>query len=115
MSTQFGFDANLVLSWLADLRAKSVLLPVSIGVPGPATVRRLLTYASRCGVRVSEDVARGYGFSVTDPGGMAGPDRFIRTLASGYDAQLHGEVKLHFYPFGGIGVFTEWLSQFRGN
>jgi methylenetetrahydrofolate reductase (NADPH) len=115
VSTQFGFDANLVLSWLADLRAKGVRLPVSIGVPGPATVRRLLTYASRCGVGVTEDVAREYGFSLTEPAGTAGPDRFIRALASGYDAQLHGDVKLHFYPFGGIGLLAEWLSRFRGN
>jgi methylenetetrahydrofolate reductase (NADPH) len=112
--TQFGFDASQVLSWLADLRAKGVGLPVSIGVPGPAAVRRLLTYCSRCGVGVTEDMARGYGFSLADPVGAAGPDRFIRVLASGYDARLHGEVKLHFYPFGGIRVFAEWLSQFRG-
>jgi methylenetetrahydrofolate reductase (NADPH) len=110
--TQFGFDASLVLSWLADLRAKGVSLPVSIGIPGPAGTRRLLTYATRCGVAVSPAVAKEYGLA--DPGGSAGPDRFIRALASGYDASLHGDVKLHFYPFGGIRAFAEWLSQFRG-
>jgi methylenetetrahydrofolate reductase (NADPH) len=111
--TQFGFDASMVLRWLADLRTKGVRLPVSIGVPGPAAVRRLLTYSSRCGVGVTEDAARGYGFSLADPAGSAGPDRFIWALAAGYDARLHGEVKLHFYPFGGIRLFAEWLSQFR--
>jgi methylenetetrahydrofolate reductase (NADPH) len=111
--TQFGFDAGQVLAWLAGVRARGVRLPVEIGVPGPTGVRRLLTCAARCGVSVSADIARDYGFSLADRAGTAGPDRFIRTLASGYDARLHGDVKLHFYPFGGITAFAEWLSQFR--
>jgi len=112
--TQFGFDASQILAWLAGLRARGVRLPVEIGVPGPTGVRRLLSYAARCGISVSPDVARQYGFSPSDSAAMAGPDQFIRTLASGYDARLHGEVKLHFYPFGGVTAFAGWLSQFRG-
>jgi methylenetetrahydrofolate reductase (NADPH) len=110
--TQFGFDADLVLGWLADVRARGLTLPVRVGVPGPAGVRRLLWYASRCGVAVSAPVARKYGFSLTDLMGMAGPDRFIRMLASGYDARVHGQVKLHFNTFGGIAATAEWISRF---
>ena len=94
--TQFGLDAALVLAWLADLRAHGIGLPARVGVPRPAVVRRLLAYASRCGVAVSAPVAREYGFSLTDLTGTAAPDRFIRALASGYDQRLHGAVKLHF-------------------
>ena len=112
--TQFGFDADLVLGWLADVRARGLSLPVRVGVPGPAGVRRLLWYASRCGVAVSAPVARKYGFSLTDLMGTAGPDRFVRMLASGYDVRVHGEVKLHFNTFGGIAATAEWLSQFHG-
>lgn len=113
--TQFGFDAGVVLCWLADLRTKGVRLPVSIGVPGPAGVRRLLKYASRCGVTVNAHVAREYGLSLADPVGTAGPEQFIQALAYGYDPRLHGDVKLHFYPFGGITALAEWLSQFRAH
>jgi len=112
--TQFGFDADLVLAWLADVRARGISLPVRVGVPGPASVRRLLWYASLCGVAVSPPAARKYGFSLTDLMSMAGPDRFIRMLASGYDARVHGEVKLHFNTFSGIAATAEWISQFRG-
>jgi methylenetetrahydrofolate reductase (NADPH) len=109
--TQFGFDPALALTWLAGLRARGVSLPVRVGVPGPTGVRRLLSYASRCGVSVSAEAARQYdGFSLTGRTGEAGPERFIRSLASGYDARLHGEVKLHFDPFGGIAALAEWLS-----
>jgi methylenetetrahydrofolate reductase (NADPH) len=113
--TQFGFDADLVLTWLADLRTKGVWLPVSIGVPGPAGVRELLKYAARCGVRVNADVAREYGFSLADSAGTAGPELFIQALAGGYDQRLHGDVKLHFYPFGGIAALAQWLIQFRAH
>jgi methylenetetrahydrofolate reductase (NADPH) len=112
--TQFGFDPDVVLTWLAEVRARGVSVPVWVGVPGPAGVRQLLRYASVCGVGVSAPVAREYGFSLDDPIGEAGPDRFIRALAASYDARLHGEVKLHFNTFGGFAATTAWISRFRG-
>ena len=111
--TQFGFDPGLVLAWLADARTRGVSLPVRVGVPGPASVRLLLSYASRCGVAVSAPAARNYGSSLAAPAGTAAPGRFIRALASGYDPQVHGEVKLHFNPFGGFTATAEWISRFR--
>lgn len=56
--TQFGFDATRVLAWLAEVRARGIGLTVRVSVPGPATVRRLLAIASRCGVTVSAPAAR---------------------------------------------------------
>ena len=44
----------------------------------------------------------------------ATPGRFIRALASGYDARIHGAVKLHFNPFGGFMATAVWIRQFRG-
>jgi methylenetetrahydrofolate reductase (NADPH) len=111
--TQFGFDATRVLAWLAEVRARGIGLTVRVSVPGPATLPRLLAIASRCGVTVSAPAARNYGFSLTEPAGTAGPDRFVRELASGYDPRSHGEVKLHFNAFGGFTATTEWISRFR--
>lgn len=112
--TQFGFDAAQVLAWLTEVRARHIALPVRVSVPGPATVRRLLAISARCGVAVSVPVAARYGFPLTEPTGTAGPDRFIRTLACGYDPRLHGEVKLHFNAFGGFSATAQWISRFRG-
>lgn len=108
--TQFGFDADLVLTWLARLRARGVSLPVRVSVPGPASARDLLRYAAQCGVGVRADAAERYGFSLTDPAGEAGPQRFIHDLAAGYDARRHGTVQLHFETFGGIAALADWLS-----
>lgn len=111
--TQFGFDADLVLKWLEGVRERGIDLPVRVGVPGPAGVRRLLSYAARFGVGTSTGIAKKYGFSITNLMGTAGPDRFIRALADGLDPARHGGVKLHFYTFGGLKATSEWITEFR--
>ncbi|MFD7708508.1 methylenetetrahydrofolate reductase [Streptomyces sp. NPDC059786] len=111
--TQFGFDAEPVLRWTAQLREREIHWPVRVGVPGPAGVRRLLSYAARFGVGTSTSIARKYGLSLTNLMGTAGPDRFIRALAAGYDAATHGEMKLHFYTFGGLSATSTWIDEFR--
>lgn len=113
VTTQFGFDADQVLAWLAQARERGVGLPVRIGVPGPAAARRLLWYASRCDVSISVAAARQYGISLSEPTGTAGPGRFIQALAAGYDARVHGEVTLHFFSFTGFAATVEWISGFR--
>ncbi|WP_225101622.1 methylenetetrahydrofolate reductase [Streptomyces sp. CoH27] len=111
--TQFGFDVDPVLDWLEAARARGIGLPVRIGVPGPAGVRRLLGHATRFGVATSASVARKYGFSLTNLVGTTGPDRFLHALAQRYDPARHGTVKLHFYTFGGLRHTAEWIAAFR--
>jgi methylenetetrahydrofolate reductase (NADPH) len=111
--TQFGFDADLVLAWIAEVRRREITLPIRVGVPGPAGVKRLLAYASRFGVATSAGIARKYGLSISSLMSTAGPDRFLRALADGYDPAVHGAVRLHFYTFGGLAATAEWISQFK--
>jgi len=111
--TQFGFDVDPVLKWLEAVRERGIDMPVRVGVPGPAGVRRLLSYAARFGVGTSTGIAKKYGFSITNLMGTAGPDKFIRALDEGLDPERHGEVKLHFYTFGGLRATSEWIAGFR--
>ncbi|MER7972448.1 methylenetetrahydrofolate reductase [Streptomyces sp. NPDC096080] len=112
VTTQFGFDADLVLDWIERIRDRGLHVPVRVGVPGPAGARRLVAYAARFGVGTSASIARKYGFSLTHLMGTAGPDRFLHTLAEGYDPGRHGEVKVHFYTFGGLRATSEWIAAF---
>lgn len=114
ITTQFTFDAAPVVGWIEQLRGRGVDLPVRIGVPGPAGVKRLLSYASRFGVGTSASIAKKYGFSMTNLLGKAGPDRFITDLARRYDPGSHGDVRLHFYTFGGLEATADWIAAFRG-
>ncbi|UPO77439.1 methylenetetrahydrofolate reductase [Arthrobacter sp. Helios] len=111
--TQFGFDTAPVLAWLEELRGRGVAIPVRIGVPGPAGIKRLLGYARRFGVSSSAGIAQKYGFSLTNLLGTAGPDRFLRDLAAAHDPGRHGTVQLHFYTFGGLRATAEWVRDFQ--
>jgi methylenetetrahydrofolate reductase (NADPH) len=111
--TQFGFDVDSVLKWIEAVRERGIDLPVRVGVPGPAGVRRLLTFAGRLGVGTSAGIAKKYGFSISNLMGTTGPDKFILSLAEGLDPERHGEVKLHFYTFGGLKATSDWIADFR--
>ena len=109
--TQVDFDVDRVLSWVAEVREHGVDLPIRVGVPGPASVKLLLGFASRLGISTSATIAKKYGLSVTNLLGKAGPENFIRDLRSGLDPAKHGVVKLHFYTFGGFKTTAEWIAS----
>lgn len=109
--TQFGFDPDRVLAWIASARDRGIDSPIRVGVPGPAAAPKLRAYADQCGVTVSESAAREYG--LTETADTVSPGRFISALASGYDPARHGTVTLHFNTFAGIAVTAKWISGFR--
>jgi methylenetetrahydrofolate reductase (NADPH) len=113
ITTQFSFDADPVLAWLSRLRAEGITAPVKIGVAGPASVKTLLRFAARCGVGATGKVMAKYGISITKLLNTAGPDRLIQIFADRLDPDLHGQVVLHFYPFGGLHKTAEWVRDYR--
>jgi methylenetetrahydrofolate reductase (NADPH) len=110
--TQFLFDADAAVRWVEAVRTRGYDTQIRIGVPGPAGVRRLLNYATRFGISTSAGIVHKYGFSLTNLLGTAGPDRFITDLASKLDQVAHGQVRLHFYTFGGLAPTAEWIRDF---
>jgi methylenetetrahydrofolate reductase (NADPH) len=110
--TQFAFDAAPVLNWLTLLRTRGIDVPVRIGVPGPAGIKRLLKFAAYCGVGATASVMKKYGVSITNLLGSAGPDKLIGQFAAQLSEE-HGMVRLHFYPFGGIAKTAGWVKDFR--
>lgn len=110
--TQFGFDADIVLAWLTTLRERGIEHPVRVGVPGPAGIAVLARYAALCGVSACASMWSKYGISLGKLFGTAGPDVFVDRLAAGLTEE-HGEVSLHFFPFGGIAQSVKWIEQYR--
>ena len=112
--TQFAFDAEALLKWLKELRAKGIDAPVRLGVPGPAGIKTLVKFASRCGVGASASVMKKYGVSITKLIGSAGPDKMVADLKRGF-GQEHGKVRLHFYPFGGLARTMDWIKEYESS
>ena len=113
IATQFSFDADPVLRWLKDLRMRTAV-PVRVGIAGPASIKALLRFASRCGVGVSAKVMAKYGLSLAHLLGSAGPGPLIEELRERLKPDAHGDVRLHFYPFGGLEKTAEWIADFDG-
>ncbi len=109
--TQFAFDDEAIVEWLKEMRARGIDVPVRIGVPGPAGIKRLLGFAKRCGVGASASVMKKYGISLTNLIGSAGPDKLVDSLDRGITPEL-GRVRLHFYPFGALTASAEWINKY---
>lgn len=112
--TQFAFDTDPVTSWIKKVRDLGIDATIRIGTPGPAGIKRLLNFARRFGVGANAMIVKKYGFSLTNLLGTAGPDRFITDLADLTSAeQASGDVKIHFYTFGGLLATAEWAEKFK--
>jgi methylenetetrahydrofolate reductase (NADPH) len=110
--TQFAFDDDAIIEWLAEMRARGIDVPVRLGVPGPAGIKRLLGFAKRCGVGASASVMKKYGVSITNLIGRAGPDKLVESMRTGL-GEKHGRVRLHFYPFGALTASAEWINEYH--
>jgi methylenetetrahydrofolate reductase (NADPH) len=109
--TQFGFEAGLAAAWVRRVREAGITASIRIGVPGPASAGALLRFAARCGVRASGSALRKYGMSVTRLMQSAGPETYVRDLASALARFPSGDVGLHFYPFGGLANTARWIAE----
>jgi methylenetetrahydrofolate reductase (NADPH) len=93
------------------MRSRGIDVPVRLGVPGPAGIKRLLGFAKRCGVGASASVMKKYGISLTNLIGTAGPDKLVDALDKGLSEE-HGRVRLHLYPFGALTASAQWINDY---
>ena len=107
--TQFCFDAEPILRWLARLRDTGIEHPVRIGLAGPTTLTTLLRYARRCGVSASAQGLTRHAGLLKHLVGTTAPDGIIRALAEAAPERI-GEVALHFFSFGGAAATARWAQ-----
>ena len=110
--TQFAFDDDAIVDWVGEMRKRGIDVPVRLGVPGPAGIKRLLGFAARCGVGASANVMKKYGVSVTNLLGTAGPDKLVDSLNNKLNDGEHGRVRLHLYPFGALTASAQWVNDY---
>jgi methylenetetrahydrofolate reductase (NADPH) len=96
--TQFCFEAEPILDYVARLRESGVTAPVRVGLVGPTSPTALVRFALRCGVRASaRGLTRNSGL-LRGVLGMAYPDGVLRRLGEAAITDTHA----HFYSFGGL-------------
>ena len=110
--TQFCFESAPILAFLAALAARSIELPVTIGLAGPATPATLTKFALRCGIGNSMRALRGqigrYGRLLVD----TGPDDVMRGLTSAAPGATSAIGGFHIFPFGGLRKAHNWLHDY---
>jgi methylenetetrahydrofolate reductase (NADPH) len=105
--SQFCFDGERIVAWLRQLRYLRVDVPIKLGVVGPASLRALLHYALKCGVRTAVKGAR------KTPAVQllteSRPDRMLKTLSQ-ITALSTGNVTVHVFSFGGLLKTARWVA-----
>jgi methylenetetrahydrofolate reductase (NADPH) len=111
IATQFLFEAQPLAAWAAGLRDNGITLPIHVGIPGPATIKTLVKYASICGVGNSARFLRKQALNVARLLTVSSPDELVCDLAMLQEQRPALKIAMpHFYPFGGFDRLLDWLE-----
>ena len=110
--TQFGFDADIFISWAMKLRQEGILLPIHVGLSGPTKVKMLIKYAAMCGVGNSLDFLKKRTGSMANLLSRHSPE----DVAAPIEAYALGTsetsiCQFHVFPFGGLKPSAAWLRD----
>ena len=112
LATQFFFQVSSIQNWEKKLNSLNNKLEIHAGIPGPATLKTLVGYATSCGIGNSIRFLSKQAMNITKLATTRTPDKLIADLS---DYKLLNPssklTKLHFYAFGGIKKTTEWLNN----
>src|SRR5258705_8055712 len=106
--TQFCFESEPVLGWAAKMKGHG--LPVRVGLSGPASLPRLLRFATLCGIGNSVRALKARPQAITRLLVEAGPETVVRDIARSGAAPIAG---VHFFCFGGLMRTARWLRAVR--
>lgn len=108
--SQMCFDARTLLEWVRRVRRRGMLLPIKVGVAGPASTHRLLRIGARVGVGESVRVLshhRSGLWRLARPGPWR-PDRLLEGLAPAFADSAYGLSGLHVYTFNAVAEAGRW-------
>jgi len=112
LATQFFFESSSLENWEKKLNSLNNNLKIHAGIPGPATLKTLVGYATSCGIGNSIRFLSKQAMNITKLTNTRTPDKLIADLADYKESNSSSKLtKLHFYAFGGIKKTSEWLQN----
>ena len=112
LATQFFFESSSLENWEKKLNSLNNNLKIHAGIPGPATLKTLVGYATSCGIGNSIRFLSKQAMNITKLTNTRTPDKLIADLADYKESNPSSKLtKLHFYAFGGIKKTSEWLQN----
>jgi methylenetetrahydrofolate reductase (NADPH) len=110
--TQFIFAAKPVIEWEGSHGEDIGGLPITVGLPGLASVRTLLKYAGDCGIGNSIQALSKRAASLTRLLTVSTPDDIIVDLARYRTSNVKTRITgVHFFPFGGFSRTADWANS----
>ena len=111
LATQFFFESASLEQWETHLNKLNNKLEIHAGIPGPATLKTLLSYATSCGIGNSIRFLSKQALNITKLATTKSPDKLIYDLANYKINNPNTKLKkIHFYAFGGIKKTSDWLK-----
>lgn len=113
--TQFMFEGQGLFDWLSRLESLGLLLPVHVGLAGPAKLQTLVKFAIACGVGPSVKVLQKRAKDLTQLVRPYTPSDMLAAIAKYQSARETSLIKgLHMFPLGGIRASTDFMGQTSG-
>ena len=113
MTTQMCFDPDVISRWVAAVRTDGITLPIHLGMPGVAPVRKLIGISAQIGVKTSARfLARNrslLGWLLRR--GMYSPDRLVQRLGDVIADPAAKIEKVHVYTFNQVEPFEAWRQD----
>ena len=112
ITTQFCFDADVVINWANQIKTEGIDIPIHIGIAGPAKLQTLIKFSVECGVGASMKVLTNRAKDLTKLLLPYQPTQILNDLASYkvHNPQLNID-QVHFFPLGGIKKAANWASE----
>ena len=114
--TQFFFEASAFKSWEQHINTLGNKLEIHAGIPGPATLKILFSYAKSCGIGNSIKFLSKQALNIAKITTNNTPDKLIADLAEyKFSSPSSKLTKLHLYPFGGMKKTSQWMNAILEN
>ena len=111
LATQFFFESSSFEKWENHLTSLKNNLDIHAGIPGPATLKTLISFATSCGISNSIRFLSKQVLNISKLATSKTPDKLIVDLAEYKQMNPSSKLaKLHFYAFGGIKKTSGWLN-----
>jgi len=108
--SQFGFNGKAIAAWETELVHRNIVLPVHVGIAGPAPLSKLIHFAMLCGIGASlRTVMHNLSAAANITELAISPDRHVMHLMDlPADTQVVGP---HFFAFGGALETARWIQR----
>ena len=113
MATQMCFNPEAIVSWIGRMRQAGVTLPVNLGTPGVAELKKLMTISAKIGIadsaRYLKKNRRMVG-QLLSPGSF-GPDALLEGMAPALADPGAAVTALHLFTFNQVQATVTWQQR----